>query len=91
MQRGRIISNKTRIKISKALKGHTVSIESRKKMSDSAKGKIISIETRKKISEANKGKHSMPCKENTKIKLSKKENEKDSQLVCCAILRCRIL
>jgi hypothetical protein len=69
-------SKETRIKISKTLKGHIVSIESRKKMSDSAKGKIISKETRKKISEANKGKHSMPCQEKTKIKLSKSIKEK---------------
>lgn len=49
-------SKETRLKISKALKGHIVSEETRRKIGIKQKGKIVSIETREKISKANKGK-----------------------------------
>ncbi len=51
------LSDNTRIKIGKALKGRYVSEETRKKKSEALKGRYVSAETRKKLSEAMKGKH----------------------------------
>ena len=48
-------SEQTRLKISKANKGHIVSKESRKKMSAAKKGKFLSEEHKKSMSEAKKG------------------------------------
>lgn len=50
------LSNKTKNKISRSLKGHITSKETKNKISKIHKGKIISIETRVKISKANLGK-----------------------------------
>ena len=62
-QRGKIVREETRRKMSESQRGHKVSEETRTKISESHKGLVIrpagfhhSEETKKKISEANKGK-----------------------------------
>ena len=64
---GDIISEETKVKLSKAHKGKVLSEETKAKLSKAHKGKIISEEQKAKLSEANKGKrHS----EETKAKIS---------------------
>lgn len=53
--RGMVLSEETKQRISKGLKGHEVSKETRRKVSEELKGKRLSEETRQKISKANKG------------------------------------
>lgn len=55
MRKGQKATNKTKIKMSEALKGRKFSKETRKKISEAKKGSIHSEETRKKMSEAQKG------------------------------------
>jgi len=50
--RGKIVTQETRLKISKAHLGKTLSAKARKKISDWHKGKIVSEETRKKLSKS---------------------------------------
>jgi len=66
---GRIVSDITRNRLSKAHKGKTIPYETRMKISNTLKGRIISEETRNKISNSNKGKiftytHKQHIKEN---------------------------
>lgn len=73
--RGKHLSKKHRMKISKRNRHRRFSEESRKKISESHRGKHHSEETRKKLSEANKGKPS-PLRgrhhsEETRQKISK--------------------
>jgi group I intron endonuclease len=60
------LSEETKQKMSKALKGHVFSDEAKRKISDALKGIHRSEETRRKISEAGKGK---PKSEETKQKM----------------------
>lgn len=54
---GRIMSNETKSKLSKAKTGIKIHTEeSKRKISEANKGKTLSLESRKKVSEANKGK-----------------------------------
>lgn len=52
---GHVVSEETRMKISRANKGHIHTKEVRKRMSESHKGKIVSEITRQKLSDYNKG------------------------------------
>jgi hypothetical protein len=52
---GKVNSEKTRKKISEALKGKPLSLETRKKLSESHKGKKFSDETKMRMSRARKG------------------------------------
>ena len=54
-QKGKVISEKIRKKVSEALKGRVISEETRKKIGKANKGKVMSEEARKKNSEAQKG------------------------------------
>lgn len=67
--RGRIVSEETRKKLSKVNKGKAISEETRKKISKFHKGRIHSIVQNKKISEAKKG-HKVS--EETRKKISDK-------------------
>ena len=55
--KGKQLSEETKNKLSKTLKGHLVSAETRNKISEAKKGKLFSEEHKNKISEAKKGKY----------------------------------
>ena len=65
--KGKIVSEETKQKMSKALKGHLCNEETKRKISAANKGKIVSEETRIKIGEASKGRY---LSEETKKKIS---------------------
>ena len=67
------VSEETKEKISKAMKGRKLSEEHKKKISEANKGKIVSDETRKKLSESHKNKKSFGNRyilEETRFKMS---------------------
>lgn len=78
---GHFHSDKTKLKISKSLKGRIygpMSDETKKKISESKKGKPHSDETKKKIGKGNKGKIFGPMSDETKIKLSEIKKGKNA-------------
>jgi group I intron endonuclease len=52
-----LVTEETKLKISKASKGRKLSEETRRKLSESHKGKKLSDEHKRKLSESHKGKH----------------------------------
>ena len=71
---GRVVSEETRVNMSKAQKGHSCSDEHKRKLSDVQKGKIISIETRRKMSKAQKGR---TASQETRRKMSDSQKGKN--------------
>jgi hypothetical protein len=69
---GIIISEETRRKLSKSLKGRVFSEEHRKKISENCKGKIFSEEHKRKISENAKNRPGRPLSEETRKKISER-------------------
>ena len=68
--RGKKRTLESRIKMSNSAKGKIITEETRKKMSLSKTGKKHTEEEKLKISLSNKGKHSVPCSESAKKKIS---------------------